>query len=174
MPACGTTIAHWERYGSASFDEGGTTVKSTRQWIWWAISLQALGYLIDIVWHRLVSRGVEPSTLSEMARHLATVHLSLYLGCASVLVATAVALIHRPRESRREPAPAMAFAGAALSAAAEAWHAYSHLQLDTHHAPIAGILSVIGFVVVVVATLTSPSARERDRTRGSSPLSARR
>ena len=122
--------------------------RSAGNWIWWAVSLQALGYFIDVVWHGLLSDGVEPSTFREMARHLATVHLPLYVGCASVLVATAVALIHRTRE----PAVAIAFAGAVLSAAAEAWHAYSHLQLDTQHAPVAGILSGIGFVVVVVAT----------------------
>ena len=126
--------------------------QSARNWIWWAISLQALGYLIDIVWHGLMSGGVEPSTFREMARHLTTVHLALYVGCASVLVATVSALIHRTGESRSEFALAIAVVGAALSAAAEAWHAYSHLQLDTRRAPIAGILSAIGFVVVVVAT----------------------
>ena len=88
---------------------------SIRDWIWWAISLQALGYFIDIVWHAFMSGGVEPSTVREMARHLVTVHLLLYLGCACVLVATAVALIHRTRET----AMAIAFAGAVLSAGAE-------------------------------------------------------
>jgi hypothetical protein len=99
-----------------------------------------------------MSGDVELSTFREMARHLATVHLPLYVGCASVLVATVSALIHRSGESRSEFALASAVVGAALSAAAEAWHAYSHLPLDTHHAPIAGVLSAIGFVVVVVAT----------------------
>src|SRR5262245_19021204 len=96
-------------------------VKSARNWIWWALSLQALGYFVDIVWHGLLSRGVEPSTFSEMARHLATVHLPLYVGCASVLIAAVSALIHRTGESRSQFALAIAVAGAALSAAAEAW-----------------------------------------------------
>jgi hypothetical protein len=30
-------------------------------------------------------------------------------------------------------------------------HAASHLRLDTHTAPVAGILSVVGFLVVVIA-----------------------
>src|SRR5262245_3235592 len=135
---------------------GSTTeelrVTPARNWIWWAISLQALGYFIDTVWHGLMSGGVEPSTFHEMARHLATVHLPLYVGCANVLVATVSALIHRAGESRSELAPAIAVAGATLSASAEAWHAYSHLQLDTQHAPMAGILSAGGFVVAVIAT----------------------
>jgi len=46
-----------------------------------------LGYLIDIAWHGFMSGDVEPSTFGDMARHLATVHLPLYLGCACVLVA---------------------------------------------------------------------------------------
>jgi hypothetical protein len=48
-----------------------------------------------------------------------------------------------------------------LSASAEAWHAYSHLRLDTHSAPVAGILSVIGFLVVVIAMLLSHRGRGR-------------
>src|SRR5262245_14779522 len=97
--------------------------------------------------------GVEPSTFGEMARHLATVHLPLRVGCACVLVATSVALIQRPRESHGGSLVAMACAGAALSAAPEAWHAHTLISsLDTHHAPIAGILSVIGCVFVVLAS----------------------
>src|SRR5262249_6037233 len=99
--------------------------------------------------------------------HLITVHLLLYLGCASVLIATTVALIQGASESRGRSAVAIAFAGAVLSAAAEAWHAYSHLQLDTHHAPMAGILSAIGFVVVVLATWQAgrPSSLVKARAR---------
>jgi len=141
--------------------------KSIREWVWWAIALQALGYVIDIVWHALLGGGAEPATFDEMARHLITVHLLLYLGCASVLIATTVALIQGASESRVRSAVAIAFAGAVLSAAAEAWHAYSHLQLDTHHAPMAGILSAIGFVVVVVATWQAgrPSSLAQARAR---------
>ena len=149
-------------------------VKSARNWIWWAISLQALGYFIDIVWHGLLSGGVEPSTFREMAHHLATVHLPLYVGCASVLVATVSALIHRTGESRSQFALAIAVAGAALSAGAEAWHAYSHLQLDTQHAPVAGILSAIGFIIVVVATWQSKPPQSFTKTRHAErPQSAR-
>ena len=53
---------------------------------------------------------------------------------------------------------AIAFAGAVLSAGAEAWHAVAHLRLDTHSAPLAGILSVVGFVVVAAAMVAAARA----------------
>ena len=62
----------------------------------------------------------------------------------------------------------MALFGTILSVGSEAWHAYSHLHLDTHTAPIAGILSVVGFVIVVVAT---PLAGRSERRRGPDSLS---
>ena len=98
-----------------------------------------------------------------MVRHLGTVHLPLYIGAASVLVSTSRALLRQARRSAIGIAMTVAFAGAVLSAAAEAWHAYSHLRLDTHRAPIAGALSVIGFFVVVIAMAVS-SGRWRRRT----------
>lgn len=55
----------------------------------------------------------------------------------------------------------VAVGGAALSAAGEAWHAYSHLRLDTHSAPVAGILSFVGFLVVVIAMTLSRRAGHR-------------
>jgi len=129
--------------------------RRSRRAIWAAIWLQAFGYLIDVVWHGFVRPGIEPTTFGDMARHLATVHLPLYIGCASVLMATAFAVIRATAESR--PRLAMACAGAMLSAIGEGWHAYSHLHMDIHHAPLAGMLSVIGFLGVVFAMWgTSP------------------
>ncbi len=80
-----------------------------------------------------------------------------------MLVSTSTALLRQARRSAIGIAMTVAFAGAVLSAAAEAWHAYSHLRLDTHSAPIAGALSVIGFFVVVIAMAMS-SGRWRRRT----------
>jgi len=125
--------------------------RSARTWIWASLILQFLGYVLDATWHGLLNPGVEPQTPSEMARHLSTVHLPLYIGAASVLVSTARALLRQVRRSATGIGLPIAFAGAVLSATAEAWHAYSHLRLDTHSAPVAGILSVIGFLVVVIA-----------------------
>jgi hypothetical protein len=125
--------------------------RSARTWIWASLILQFVGYALDATWHGLLSPGVEPQTASEMARHLSTVHLPLYIGAASVLVSTSRALLRQVRRSATGIALPIAFAGAVLSATAEAGHAYSHLRLDTHSAPVAGILSVIGFLVVVIA-----------------------
>jgi hypothetical protein len=127
--------------------------QSTRAWIWASLALQFAGYVVDVIWHGLLQPGVEPTTVEEMARHLGTVHLPLYIGAVSVLVSTARAFLRS-----HGPAVSIAFAGTVLSAGAEAWHAYSHLRLDTHTAPFAGILSVIGFLVAVVAMSLSGRA----------------
>ncbi len=137
--------------------------RKARTWIWASLILQFLGYVFDAVWHGLLSPGVEPTTVGEMVRHLGTVHLPLYIGAASVLASTSRALLRQARRLAIGFVMPIAFGGAALSAAAEAWHAYSHLHLDTHSAPIAGTLSVIGFFVVVIAMSLS-SGRWRRRT----------
>jgi hypothetical protein len=132
--------------------------RSARRWVWASLILQALGYGFDALWHGLLSPGVEPTTMSAMVRHLGTVHLPLYLGAVSVLVSTSRALLRQIRRSVAGIALPIAVAGAMLSSAAEAWHAYAHLHLDTHSAPMAGILSVIGFLVVVIAMVLSRRA----------------
>jgi len=132
-----------------------------RSWVWVAIVAQFVGYVFDVLWHGLLRPGAEPQTVSEMARHLATVHLPLYMGATGVLVATAAALFRRFRRWGTGVALPTAFGGAVLSTAAEAWHAYSHVRLDTHSGPIAGTLSFIGFLVVVAAMWLSSGRRRR-------------
>jgi hypothetical protein len=58
----------------------------------------------------------------------------------------------------------VAVGGAALSVTAEAWHAASHLRLDTHTAPVAGILSLAGFLVVVIALVIEVRSSSRNAT----------
>ena len=122
------------------------------QWIWVAIALQLIGYVVEVLWHALLP-GAEPTTRNEMARHLATVHLPLYVGAVSVLVSTLVELVRRRARGPLGMALKVAVAGAALSVGAEAWHAASHLRLDTHTAPIAGMLSAVGFLAAVIAVV---------------------
>ena len=156
-----------------------TQARSDRLWIWAALTLQLLGYAVDVVWHGLVNPGVEPTTVSEMARHLLTVHALLYLGAACVLLAILRAVAHRARRSGVPVAPhaagagalVVALGGALLSAGAEAWHEYAHLQLDTHKAPIAGGLSLVGYLVAVGAAIVEGRRAGR---RGSETLSRRR
>jgi hypothetical protein len=136
---------------------------AARSWITVMLIVQLVGYIFDALWHGLLRPGAEPQTFNEMVRHLATVHLPLYVGALGVLVTTAMALSPR----RMRPADVslelpLAFAGALLSAAAEAWHAYSHLRMDTHVGPIAGSLSFVGFLVVV-AVMWLDSRRRRSR-----------
>ena len=134
---------------------------STRRWIWASLVLQLAGYVYDAVWHGLLNPGFEPATRAEMARHLVTVHLPLYLGAAAVLVSTGAGLFASARRAGVGLALPIAFAGALLAAVAEAWHASSHLALDTHSAPVAGILSVIGFLVVLASMSLSRRRRPR-------------
>jgi predicted membrane protein len=121
------------------------------KWIWASVILQALGYAFDAVWHGVLNPGVEPTTVSEMVRHLATVHVPLYVGALSLLASTFVTLARQRGRSATGLALPAAFIGAVVSVAAEAWHAYSHLRLDTHSGPIAGTLSFVGFLVVLGA-----------------------
>ena len=110
-------------------------MQSVRSWIKVALIVQVLGYVFDAVWHGLIQPGVEPETFQEMTRHLLTVHAPLYVGALAVLITMGMALV---RAGRTRIGMAIAFGGAVVSAAAEAWHAYSHLQMDTHLGPIAG------------------------------------
>ena len=87
-----------------------------------------------------------------MVRHLVTVHLPLYIGVLSVLVATTWGVASAVRQSRSGPAWWMAAFGALLSAVGETWHAAAHLQLNTHVGGVAGILSPVGWVIVALAT----------------------
>lgn len=131
------------------------------RWIWAALALQLIGYVFDIVWHALLRPGAEPATFGEMARHLASVHLPLYVGAAMVLISTTVELLRRRRRRPLGNALPIAVTGAVVSCGAEAWHALSHLRLDTHAAPVAGVLSVIGFLVVVGAMVVDVRAAAR-------------
>jgi len=145
--------------------------RSARTWIWASLGLQLLGYVFDAAWHGLLNPGTEPQTVGEMVWHLGTVHLPLYVGAASVLVSTSTALVRRAGRAPIGVALPVAVAGAWLSAGAEAWHAYAHLRLDTHSAPIAGMLSFIGFLAAVLAMA---SARWAGRRRASETSSRRR
>ena len=132
-------------------------------WIWLSVILQALGYASDAVWHGVLHPGAEPTTVPDMLRHLGTVHLPLYVGALNLLASTLLALIRQSRRSAAGRALPAAFTGALLSVGAEAWHAYSHLNLDIHSGPIAGSLSFVGFVVVVVAMSLFAKNRRRRR-----------
>ena len=153
--------------------------RSDRGWIWIALTLQLAGEIVDVIWHGLAGPRAEPTTAGEMARHLRTVHLPLYLGAAGVLITTARALLRQlaipsaPDGSRpaSRVALSVALAGAVLSAAAESWHAYSHMHLDTRHAPLAGSLSVVGYLVAIAGTIW---AGRRERRRGGGSLARRR
>jgi hypothetical protein len=136
-----------------------------RRWIWTAAAAQVVGLVFDAVWHGLLHPGFEAVTVSRMVTHLGTVHLPIYIGVVGVLVATAWALVDSMKRSGTGFALPFAFAGAAVSTAGEAWHAYSHLQLSPHSGPIAEATASFGLVVVVTAVwLSGRRARRRGMT----------
>jgi hypothetical protein len=125
--------------------------RTARRFIWVALALQLLGFAYDALWHGVLRRSVEPQNRHDMVVHLLTVHLPLYVGVLSVFVTTAWAFIEAVRSARAGAGWWVALGGAGLSLIGEAWHAASHLQLDTHSAPIAGSLSLLGLTLVAGA-----------------------
>jgi hypothetical protein len=143
--------------------------RTARRWIWAALGLQLIGLAYDAIWHGLLHPGIEPQTRQEMIAHLTTVHLPLYIGVLSVFVTTVWALTQGMRErggfgGKRYGSPQLfvALAGALLSVIGEAWHAVTHLRLDTHSAPVAGSLSPLGFVLVAAAVWRAGRRSARD------------
>ena len=135
-----------------------------------ALGVQFAGLITDIVWHALHS-DFEARTVEEMIVHLGTVHIPIYVGVLCVLLATAWTLIDQARRPPIGAAFPVAFVGALISGAGEAWHTYTHLQLTTRSGPIAGATSFLGFLIVVAAMWTSA---RRDRRRTAADLNQRR
>jgi uncharacterized BrkB/YihY/UPF0761 family membrane protein len=138
--------------------------------IWTALGVQLAGLVVDIVWHALHS-DFEAVTTEQMLVHLGTVHIPIYVGVLCVLLTTAWALIDQARRPPIGAAFPVAFVGALVSTLGEVWHAYRHLQLDTHGAPIAGAVSFAGFLVVAAAMWASA---RRDRRRKPANVDQRR
>lgn len=146
--------------------------RSDRLWIWAALGLQLVGYIVDFAWHGLVAPDAEPATRRDMIRHLISVHALLYVGAACVLITILRAMAHRARRSVTPGRPhalalgslTVALAGAVLSVGAEGWHAWSHLHLDTEHAPVAGALSLAGYLLATIATIVGGQRARRRRS----------
>jgi len=146
--------------------------RSDRLWIWAAIGLQLVGYFVDFAWHGLAAPDAEPATRRDMVRHLISVHAPLYVGAACVLIMILRAMAHRARRSVTPERPhalalgslSVALAGAVLSVGAEVWHAWSHLHLDTEHAPVAGVLSLVGYLLATIATIVGGQRARRRRS----------
>jgi uncharacterized BrkB/YihY/UPF0761 family membrane protein len=144
--------------------------RTHRTLIWTALGVQLAGLIVDIVWHALHSE-FEPKTVEQMVVHLGTIHIPIYVGVLCVLMTTAWALIDQARRPPIGAAFPVAFVGAAIAAAGEAWHAYSHLQLSTHTASVAGAVAFAGFLIVATAMWVSG---RRDRRRKPADVDQRR
>jgi uncharacterized BrkB/YihY/UPF0761 family membrane protein len=136
--------------------------RKSRILIWTALAVQLAGVIVDIVWHALHS-DFNATTAEQMLVHLGTVHIPIYVGVLCVLLTTAWALIDQARRPPIGAAFPVAFVGALISTAGEAWHAFLHLKLATQGGPMAAATSFAGFLIVVAAMWTS-ARRDRRRT----------
>ena len=137
-----------------------TRASGWRRWIWTFVVVQLIGLGIDAAWHGALSPGVEPETFAEMVRHLATVHLPLYVGVVGLFVTAIWAAADPVRRADAGLALPLVVAGATVQLAGEVWHAYSHLSFRPNTFPeLAGFL---GLVVVVGATIVT-GRRRSDR-----------
>lgn len=124
-----------------------------RSWIWAAVIVEIIGLTIDALWHGVLGPEVEPRTHAEMVRHLATVHLVLYVGVAMLFMSTGWALIERARRGSIGVALPVAVVGAAVQLGGEVWHAYSHLQSRPN--PLPELAGFVGLAAVIAATVAS-------------------
>lgn len=121
--------------------------------MWTCVGVQAAGVAVDAIWHGLLHLDFEPRTLAETIRHLATVHLLLYVGVVGLCAVTAWAVFGRPRRPGAGIALPLAFAGALLQLAGEVWHAWVHLQLRPN--PFPELSGFVGLAVVIGATIAA-------------------
>ena len=132
-----------------------------RRWIWTFVAIQLVGLGIDAAWHGALSAGVEPETIGEMVRHLATVHLPLYLGVLGLFVTAIWAAADPARRAAAGVALPLVVAGATVQLAGEVWHAYSHLVFRPN--PFPELAGFLGLVVVIGATILVDRRGRDDR-----------
>ena len=132
------------------------TRNNPRAWIWIFMMVELVGLTVDALWHGVLQRDFKAGTVSEMARHLATVHLPLYVGVLGLLASTTWALLARVRRSKAGLALPLAVAGAVVQTAGEAWHAYSHLALRPN--PLPELFGFVGLLMVIASMLGSRRA----------------
>jgi len=124
-----------------------------RRWIWTFVVVQLIGLGIDAAWHGALSPGVEPDTLAQMVRHLATVHLPLYIGVLGLFVTAIWAAADPARRAEAGLALSLIVAGATVQLAGEVWHAYSHLAFRPN--PFPELAGFLGLGVVIGATIVA-------------------
>ena len=130
-----------------------TRREAWRRWIWTFVVVQLIELGLDAVWHGALSRGVEPETFAEMVRHLATVHLPLYIGVLGLFVSAIWAAADPGQRAETGLALPLIVAGATVQLAGEVWHAYSHLTFRPN--PFPELAGFIGLVVVIGATIVA-------------------
>jgi hypothetical protein len=140
--------------------------RRVRTYVWAAVTVEIMGLAIDALWHGVLAAEVEPQTRVEMVRHLASVHLVLYVGVAALFLTTAWALVDQVRLGGPGVASitlaGIAFAGATMQGIGEIWHAASHLHLQPNPTPeLAGFVGLA--LAIVATTVAGRRARRLDQ-----------
>jgi hypothetical protein len=148
------------------------TRNNPRAWVWFFVIVEVVGLAVDALWHGVLHGEFEAGTLSEMARHLATVHLPLYIGVLGLLGATTWAFVARVRRSKVGVALPLAMTGAVVQTVGEAWHAYSHLALRP--TPLPELFGFVGLLMVIACMLGSRRGEGERRAKTGSPNRERR
>ena len=117
--------------------------------VYLSIAVQVAGFVIDALWHGVLSHDAEPATTADMAIHLATIHLVFYVGVLGLFASVVRALIDHGMPHPGGGALTVAFVGAVVQVAGETWHAVSHLRL--RGTPTPEFVAYGGLVVAVAA-----------------------
>jgi hypothetical protein len=128
-------------------------------WVWTFVGVQAAGVVVDAIWHGWLHPEFEPQSVAETVRHLATVHLLLYLGVLGLCGVTAAAVFGPLRRNGAGLAPPIAFTGALLQLGGEIWHASVHLQLRP--SPVPELIGFGGLALVIGATVAASHGARR-------------
>src|SRR5437879_12030049 len=105
--------------------------ETPRFWVWAFVIVQLVGLGIDAVWHGLLHPGFEPETLGEMVRHLAAVHLPLYVGVGG---AARLYGLGRPRRREAIRDQPRASSGVGGGCRADGWRGVARLFASRHAA----------------------------------------
>jgi hypothetical protein len=98
------------------------------------------------LWHGLLNPGFEATSLGEMAVHLLTVHLPLYVGVVGLFAAIMAALVR----DRHGTGLWVALGGSAIQVVGEGWHAWTHPALAPDPV-VPAMLGLGGFAAAIIA-----------------------
>ena len=121
-----------------------------RPFVWTALGIQGLGVVIEAAWHGALHSDGEEAAGRDVVTHLLSVHAIFFVGVLALLAATGWALMHRGQRAEGVLSMGLAFAGAIIQTAGQAWDVYGHLH-GTTGGPIAWTMIAAGPLIAATA-----------------------